>query len=82
MIHVNPYTEINSAIPAGLTVRSNLEGATIGIFTGERELIAALNSNQVEWLLSALTSPTGLVQLTGIIKETIFPPHHPFQQTH
>lgn len=82
MIQANQYTGINSAIPAGLTVRSNLEGATIGVFTGERELIATLNSNQVEWILSALTSPTGLVQLTGLIRETTFPPCHPFLKAH
>lgn len=82
MNHAMQHHQTHSAIPAGLTVRSNLEGATIGMFTGERELIATLNSNQVEWLLSALTSPTGLVQLTGLIRETTFPPYHPFLKTH
>ncbi|MDD2535957.1 MAG: hypothetical protein PHW78_05220 [Macromonas bipunctata] len=82
MNHAMQHHQTHSAIPAGLTVRSNLEGATIGVFTGERELIATLNSNQVEWLLSALTSPTGLVQLTGLIRETVFPAHHPFLKAH
>ena len=82
MNHAMQHHQTHSAIPAGLTVRSNLAGATIGVFTGERELIATLNSNQVEWLLSASTSPTGLVQLTGLIRETVSPAHPPFLKAH
>ncbi len=76
------YIEFHSGPPAGLTVRSNLDGATLGMWTGERELIASLNPHQVQWLVSALTQPTSLVQLTGNIKELVFPPNHPFNNTH
>lgn len=59
--------------PAGVSLRAHPDGLTVGVWAGNREMIANLEADAVAQLARMLTERTGNLQLVGKVREFIAP---------
>lgn len=62
-----------SGVPAGITVHTTPEGATISMWAGSREMIAHLDPERGAEVARILSAQHGHMQIAGTVHEFIAP---------